>query len=52
MPALTSTLQVPPALASLRVIVDPWHTMLPPRIAPGFALTLTVIVVLQPDEIV
>ena len=33
---------VPPVIALLNVIVDPWHTLGSPLIAPGKAMTVTV----------
>jgi hypothetical protein len=41
--------QVPPPTASLKVIVDPWHTLAGPLIAAGDGLTVTVTVVTQPN---
>ena len=41
--------QLPPAVASLSDNTLPTHTRLPPRIAPGLAFTLTVMLVPQPD---
>ena len=42
-------LQVPPAVASVRVIVDDSHTALLPPIAAGSGLTVAVAVTIQPD---
>ena len=33
---------VPPVIALLNVIVDPWHTFTGPLMAPGTAITVTV----------
>lgn len=42
-------LQVPPGVASLRVVVLPWQTLFVPIIADGGADTVTVVVTTQPD---
>ena len=36
-----SLLQVPPAVASLKVVVEPWHTVKVPVITAGKGLTIT-----------
>jgi hypothetical protein len=41
-------LHIPPALASLKVVVRPWHTIVLPVITAGSALTVTVVVEAQP----
>ena len=41
-------LHVPPALTSLRLVVEPWHTDATPNIDPGNGLTVTTAVVWQP----
>ena len=41
-------LQVPPAVASLTVIVEPMQTDVPPLIAVGTGLTVTVVVTVHP----
>jgi hypothetical protein len=40
--------QVPPGVASLRVVAAPTHTLSVPVITAGNELTVTVVVVLQP----
>ena len=40
-------LHVPPP-ASLRVVVEPWHTAFAPSIAVGNGFTVTVVVMMQP----
>lgn len=42
-------LHTPPVVAELSVVADPAHTLVVPVIAAGIALTVTVVVVLQPD---
>ena len=43
-------IQVPPATASLRVIVAPTHTALGPVMAAGIVYTATVVLTLQPVD--
>ena len=40
--AVVPLLQVPPAVASRSVIIDPWHTWVAPVIAFGNGLTETI----------
>src|ERR1043165_2201601 len=42
-------LQIPPSVGSLRVVVDPSQTLATPDIAPGTVLTVTTVVVRQPE---
>ena len=44
----TLLLQVPPAVISLNVVLDPWQTVIKPVIAAGFGLTVTVSIAIQP----
>ena len=46
--AVLLLLQVPPVLASPRVVVLPAHTGVVPVMAPGVGFTVIVVVVLQP----
>ena len=46
--AVLLLLQVPPVLASLRVVVLPAHIGVVPIMAPGVGFTVIVVVVLQP----
>ena len=41
-------LHVPPAVASARVVVEAWHTVVVPVITAGNGLTVTVVVTKQP----
>jgi hypothetical protein len=41
-------LQVPPPVASVRAVVDPWQTAGVPKIAAGSGFTVTILVVVQP----
>ena len=41
-------LQVPPAGASVNVVVNPAHTTSVPAMVPGNALTVTTVVMIQP----
>ena len=41
-------LHVPPGVASVNVIVEPWHTEDSPPIAAGKGFTVTVTLLLQP----
>jgi hypothetical protein len=50
--AVLLLVQPPPPGASLSVIVSPWHTDDGPVIIPGVALTVTVVVAVQPKEYV
>ena len=45
-------LHIPPEVASLNVVVEPWHTPVVPEIAGGKGLTVIVAVVLQPVELI
>ena len=41
-------LHVPPALTSLKLVVDPWHTARVPVIADGVGLTVNIVVTIHP----
>ena len=41
-------LHVPPLVASLKPVVNPWHTVKVPRIGVGKAFTVTTAVMMQP----
>ena len=43
-------LQVPPAVPSAKVVVDPEHTVVSPVMAAGSKLTVTSTVVMQPVD--
>ncbi len=45
---VTLLLHVPPDVASVRLVVDPWHTLGVPRITAGSGFTVTVLDVVQP----
>lgn len=46
--AVLLLLHIPPAVASLRAIVAPAHTVVGPVIADGKGFTVTTVVMLQP----
>jgi hypothetical protein len=47
--AVLLLLHVPPDVASVKVIVNPWHTDTGPTIGAGELDTVTVVVTLQPE---
>ena len=44
-------LQVPPVVASVKVVVNPAHIVAVPEIAAGEALTVTTFVATHPEEV-
>ena len=44
-------LQLPPVVASLKVVSEPAHTAAVPKIEVGCGLTLTIAVAIQPDAV-